>query len=60
LGWASRSLSKTDFEASLNVLIKKYPDNVVLQNMKKRITSIAGDFRIVNHEGTKTIFELEL
>lgn len=35
LGWASRSLSKTDFETSLNVLIKKYPDNIVLQNMKK-------------------------
>jgi len=31
-----------------------------LQNMKKRITSIAGDFRIENHQGTKTIFELEL
>jgi signal transduction histidine kinase len=31
-----------------------------LQNMKKRITSIAGDFRIENHQGTKTTFELEL
>lgn len=35
LGWASRSLPKTEFETSLNGLIKKYPDNVVLQNMKK-------------------------
>ena len=31
-----------------------------LQNMKKRITSISGDFRIENHHGTKTVFELEL
>ena len=31
-----------------------------LQNMKKRITSISGDFKIENHHGTKTIFELEL
>jgi len=31
-----------------------------LQNMKKRITSIAGELRIENHHGTKTIFELEL
>jgi signal transduction histidine kinase len=31
-----------------------------LQNMKKRIASIAGNFRIENHQGTKTIFELDL
>jgi len=35
LGWASRSLSKTDFETSLNSLQKKYPDNIILQNMRK-------------------------
>ncbi len=34
LGWA-RSFSKEEFETSLNELVKKYPDNVVLQNMKK-------------------------
>jgi len=31
-----------------------------LQNMRKRITSIAGELRIENHQGTRTIFELEL
>jgi signal transduction histidine kinase len=31
-----------------------------LQNMKKRITSISGEFRMENHQGTKTIFELEI
>ncbi len=31
-----------------------------LQNMKKRIASIGGEFNIRNHQGTKTIFELEL
>jgi signal transduction histidine kinase len=31
-----------------------------LQNMTKRITSIAGELRIENHQGTRTIFELEL
>ena len=34
LSWG-RSLSKIDFETALNGLQKKYPDNVVLQNMKK-------------------------
>ena len=31
-----------------------------LQNMKKRINSIAGELKIENHEGTKMIFELEI
>lgn len=31
-----------------------------LQNMKKRIMSISGEFRIENHQGTKMTFELEL
>lgn len=35
LSWASRSFPKTDFEASLDGLQKKFPDNLVLQNMKK-------------------------
>jgi signal transduction histidine kinase len=30
-----------------------------LNNMKKRIASISGKFSIENHEGTRTIFELE-
>ena len=30
-----------------------------LHNMKKRIDSISGTFRIENHQGTKTFFELE-
>jgi len=31
-----------------------------LQNMKKRIESIDGRFAIANHQGTKTVFELDL
>ncbi|PWT75832.1 MAG: hypothetical protein C5B59_07895 [Bacteroidetes bacterium] len=31
-----------------------------LQNMRKRITSIDGELRIENHQGTKTIFALNL
>jgi len=34
LSWG-RSLSKSDFETALNDLQKKFPDNTVLQNMKK-------------------------
>ncbi|HEX9513761.1 MAG TPA: TlpA disulfide reductase family protein [Puia sp.] len=35
LSWSSRSFTKEDFEASLNDLQKKYPDNVVLQGLKQ-------------------------
>ncbi|MBS1598196.1 MAG: AhpC/TSA family protein [Bacteroidetes bacterium] len=35
LGWASRSFSRNDFETSLTNLGKRFPTNVVLQNMKK-------------------------
>ena len=35
LGWSSRSFSKSDFEASLMELYRKYPDNAVILNMKK-------------------------
>lgn len=31
-----------------------------LHNMKRRIASIGGEFNIRNHQGTKTVFELEL
>jgi signal transduction histidine kinase len=31
-----------------------------LQNMKRRIESISGEFKIENHEGTRTIFEVML
>ncbi|PWT73757.1 MAG: hypothetical protein C5B59_12595 [Bacteroidetes bacterium] len=34
LSWG-RSLSRIDFENALNGLVARYPDNVVLQNMKK-------------------------
>jgi signal transduction histidine kinase len=30
-----------------------------LNNMKKRIASISGEFRMENHSGTKTIFLLD-
>ncbi len=35
LSWSSSSLSRTDFEKELNSLQTKYPDNNVLQGMKK-------------------------
>ena len=35
LGWASSSLSTPDFEKELTVVSKKFPDNLVLQDMKK-------------------------
>ena len=35
LGWASRSFTTPDFEKELGVVTKKFPDNLVLQDMKK-------------------------
>jgi peroxiredoxin len=35
LGWSSRSLSQNDFETEMNNLIKKFPTNKVLAEMKK-------------------------
>jgi peroxiredoxin len=35
LGWASRSLSPAEFDAAMNDLVKKYPDNAVLAGMKQ-------------------------
>jgi peroxiredoxin len=35
LSWSSRSFTKDDFEASLNDLVKKYPDNVVITGLKQ-------------------------
>jgi thiol-disulfide isomerase/thioredoxin len=35
LGWASRSFSQADFETELNKLIKKFPSNKELTEMKK-------------------------
>jgi peroxiredoxin len=35
LGWSSRSFSKSEFESSLTDLLKKYPDNKVLQGLKQ-------------------------
>jgi len=35
LSWASRSFTKEDFEASLNDLQKKYPDNAVILGLKQ-------------------------
>jgi peroxiredoxin len=35
LGWSSRSLSKGEFESQLNNQQKKFPENSILQNMKK-------------------------
>ena len=35
LGWASRSFSTPDFEKEMNMLYRKYPDNVVVKEMKR-------------------------
>jgi peroxiredoxin len=35
LSWSSRSFSKSEFELSLTDLLKKYPDNNVLQGLKQ-------------------------
>ena len=35
LGWASRSFSQQEFEATLNMLVKKYPTSEPLVKMKK-------------------------
>ena len=35
LGWASQSFSKSEFDSSLVALNRKYPENLVLKNMKK-------------------------
>ncbi len=35
LSWSSRSFPRSDFEASLADLLKKYPDNVVLAGLKQ-------------------------
>jgi peroxiredoxin len=35
LGWASQSFSKPEFDSSILILTKKYPDNIVLKNMKR-------------------------
>jgi peroxiredoxin len=35
LGWASQSFSKPEFDSSILSMTKKYPDNIVLKNMKR-------------------------
>jgi peroxiredoxin len=35
LGWASQSFSKPEFDSSILSMTKKYPENVVLKNMKR-------------------------
>jgi peroxiredoxin len=35
LTWASRSFSPSEFSSALNELVRKYPDNAVLQGMKQ-------------------------
>ena len=35
LSWSSRSFSRTEFESSMNDLVKKYPGNAVLLGMKQ-------------------------
>lgn len=35
LSWSSRSFSKSEFEASLDQLIKKYPDNPIILGLKQ-------------------------
>jgi len=35
LGWSSRSFSLSEFETSLESLLKRYPENAMLQDLKK-------------------------
>lgn len=35
LGWSSRSFSKSEFEGSMADLLRKYPDNIVLNGLKQ-------------------------
>lgn len=35
LSWSSRTFSQTDFEHTLGDLVKKYPDNTVIQGLKQ-------------------------
>jgi peroxiredoxin len=35
LSWSSRSFTKSDFESALYALLKRFPDNIVLLNMRK-------------------------
>jgi len=35
LSWASQSFSKSEFESALNGVETRFPDNIVLKNMKK-------------------------
>ena len=52
LGFASRSFSRNDFESSLTSLQKKYPTNVVLQNMKKSFDAQASQMNAENEPKT--------
>ena len=35
LGWATQSFAKPEFDSAILALTKKYPDNIVLKNMKR-------------------------
>jgi peroxiredoxin len=35
LGWATQSFAKPEFDSAIITLTKKYPDNIVLKNMKR-------------------------
>jgi peroxiredoxin len=35
LGWATQSFAKPEFDSAIVTLTKKYPDNIVLKNMKR-------------------------
>jgi len=65
------NLVTIEIRVSQKLIIEVYDDGVGvdldnlrrfgngLQNMKKRIASISGEFRIENHQGTRTIFEVD-
>ena len=50
LGWSSRSFSKSEFESSLTDLLKKYPDNNVLQGLKQSYDQQLAQMAQQNHQ----------
>jgi peroxiredoxin len=52
LSWASQSFDRKDFEASLTALGTKYPNNVVIQNMKKAYDAQAAQQSQVQGDAT--------
>jgi len=64
LSWASRSFSRSEFEASLNDMVRKFPDNSLLAGIKKsydkQIAAMQGQDNEMNSWVGKQAPELSL